>query len=260
MVSGFYTTQLQAGLGLVDETQLLLSLCEEGTTSAGLLAKALASGYFPHVTARRLRNIVTECFATRYLQPTDVALRLKPLAGAMGRPEFNQLLLIHTARANTVLADFIRDVYWPRYGAGRDALTLDDAKAFVLSAVREGRTQKNWANSTVQRMASYLLGCCMDYGLLGGSARGPRRIQPLRVSTAVAAYLAHDLHFQGLGDNQIVCHEDWQLLGMQPQDVREQLKRLSLQGLLILQAAADVIHIGWHHNTMGELIDVLTRP
>ena len=255
----FYTTQLQAGLGLVTETRQLLELFETGVTVSELTEKALESGRFPLVTARRLRNVVAECFAPRYLRPPTVAVTLKRLAPVLSRAEFNQLLLIHTARANLILADFIRDVYWLRYSAGQDVLTLDDAREFVTSAMRGGRTQKPWSDTTIRRIASYLLGCCADYELLGGNGRGPRPIQALRLHSKVAAYLAYDLHFQGIGDNQLLAHEDWRLFGLEPSDVRDQLKRLSLDGYLIFQSAADVIHIGWTYKSMDELTDAFTR-
>jgi hypothetical protein len=61
-----YTTQLQAGLGLVNETKTLLDLWSPGMSANQLHQVALESGRFPTVTARRLRNIVVECFAPRY--------------------------------------------------------------------------------------------------------------------------------------------------------------------------------------------------
>ena len=53
-----YTTQLQAGLGLVNETKTLLDLWSPGMSAVQLYQIALESGRFPTVTARRLRNIV----------------------------------------------------------------------------------------------------------------------------------------------------------------------------------------------------------
>jgi hypothetical protein len=53
-----YTTQLQAGLGLVNETKTLLDLWSPGMSATQLHQVALESGRFPTVTARRLRNIV----------------------------------------------------------------------------------------------------------------------------------------------------------------------------------------------------------
>lgn len=255
----YYTTQLQAGLGLLDETRQLLQVYQPGMSAAQLYEAALKSGRFPLVTARRLRNIVIECFAPRYLGAPQVANRLKRLAERFTNAELNQLLFIYTARANRVLADFVREVYWPRYSAGRNDLELEDARTFVINSVREGKTQKPWSETTIRRISSYLLGCCADYGLLTTIARKQRSITAYRILPKVAAYLAYDLKFSGLGDNQIVASADWHLFGLEHADVRDQLKRLSLQGLLIFQAASDVVHIGWTYKTLEELIDVIAQ-
>lgn len=255
----FYTTQLQAGLGLIEETCLLLGIYQPGMTPAQLYSAALGSGRFPLVSARRLRNVVAECFAPRYLKHPSVAPMLKNLLQRLTPAELNQTLFLHTARANPILADFVREVYWARYSAGRNDLKLDDARSFVLNSVREGRTRRPWSDSTIQRVSSYLVGCCADYGLLTTTGRKQRVIATYRMQPKVAAYLAYELKFSGLGDNQIVGHPDWELYGLAPEDVRDQLKRLSLQGLLIFQAAAHVVHIGWTCKTMEEVIDVITQ-
>lgn len=255
----FYTTQLQAGLGLIEETRQLFQVYQPGMTSTQLYETALESGLFPLVTARRLRNIVAECFAPRYLRNQQVAAQLKLLAGRLTVPELNQLMLIYTARANLVLADFVREVYWVRYSAGRNEIDLEDARTFVLNSVREGKTQKPWSETTIKRISSYLMGCCVDYGLLINNGRNQRLIAAYRILPKVAAYLAYDLKFSGLGDNQIVSHLDWALFGLERADVRDQLKRLSLQSLLIFQAASDVVHIGWTYKSMEELTNVIAQ-
>ncbi|NYT45620.1 DUF1819 family protein [Alcaligenaceae bacterium] len=255
----FYTTQLQAGLGLLDETRQLLQVYQPGMAASQLYDAALASGRFPLVTARRLRNIVVECFAPRYLRDPEVVNQLKLLVERFAAVELNQLLFIYTARANLVLADFVREVYWARYSAGRNDLDLEDARTFVANSVREGKTQKPWSETTIKRISSYLMGCCADYGLLATTGRSQRSITAYRILPRVAAYLAYELKFSGLGDNQIVASPDWELFGLEHADVREQLKRLSLQGLLIFQAASDVVHIGWTYKSMEELIDVIAQ-
>lgn len=255
----YYTTQLQAGLGLLEETRQLLQVYQPGMSASQLYEAALASGRFPLVTARRLRNIVAECFAPRYMRDPYVAARLKSLVDRFTAAELNQLLFIYTARANLVLADFVREVYWARYSAGRNDLQLEDARTFVANSVREGKTQKPWSEITIKRISSYLMGCCADYGLLTTTGRNQRSIAAYRILPKVAAYLAYDLKFSGLGDNQIVSSSDWDLFGLERADVRDQLKRLSLQGLLIFQAASDVVHIGWTYKSMEELIDVITQ-
>ena len=255
-----YTTQLQAGLGLVQETRLLLRIWEPGMSSPALYQAALRSGEFPNVSARRLRNIVTECFAPRYLVADGKPARyLKPLAVALAPAELNQLFFLHTCRANAIFADFVREVFWERYAAGDDKVTVDETRAFVRRGVDDGKTAKRWSDSTVKRVTSYLLGCCTDYGLLGKRTLSARAIIPFRIEAKAAAYLAHDLHFAGLGDNALLTHQDWQLFGLAREDVRDELKRLSLQGHLILQSAGEITHIGWKHKDMEGLVDVLAE-
>lgn len=255
-----YTTQLQAGLGLIQETRLLLNLWAPDMSSPTLYQAALSSGEFPNVSARRLRNIVRECFAPRYLVAEGRPARyLKQLAGALAPAELNQLFFLHTCRANPILADFVREVFWERYAAGDDKMTVDEAKAFVHRGVDDGKTAKRWSDSTMERVTSYLLGCCSDYGLLGKRTLSARSIAPYRIEATAAAYLAHDLHFAGLGDNALLSHPDWQLFGLAREDVRDELKRLSLHGHLILQFAGEATHIGWKHKHMEDLVDVLAE-
>lgn len=127
-----YTTQLQAGLGLVNETKTLLELWSPGMSANQLHQVALESGRFPTVTARRLRNIVVECFAPRYLSANaNAAKNLRLLAPAISSADLTQLMLIFTSRANPILGDFVRQVYWPRYAGGYTQLTNEDARYFV---------------------------------------------------------------------------------------------------------------------------------
>lgn len=255
-----YTTQLQAGLGLVNETKALLDLWSPGMTANQLHQVALESGRFPTVTARRLRNIVFECFSPRYLVEGGVpAAHLKRLFATISTAELTQLMLIFTSRANPIFGDFVRHVYWARYAGGYTQITNADARAFVKRGIDDGRTIKRWSEASVQRVSAYLTGCCADYGMLERGQRSSRRILPFRIAPTVAAYLAYELHFSSVGDNTILTHEDWQLFGLAREDVLEEIKRLSLNGLIIVQAAGDVIRISWKHKDMEALCDVLTQ-
>jgi hypothetical protein len=255
-----YTTQLQAGLGLVNETKTLLDLWSPGVLANQLHQAALKSGRFPTVTARRLRNIVIECFAPRYLVSGGApAVHLKRLSPTIATADLTQLMLVFTSRANPILGDFVRHVYWPRYAGGYTHIANDDARAFVERGIDDGKTVKRWSQATVRRVSAYLTGCCADYGMLERGSRSSRRILAFRIAPSVAAYLAYELHFVGVGDSALLAHEDWQLFGLGREDVLEEIKRLSLKGLVILQAAGDVIRISWKHQDMEALCDVLAQ-
>ena len=141
-----YTTQLQAGLGLVRETTRLLELWQPGMVGQDLLKAALASGTFSTMSARRLRNIIIEAFCPRYLvNGSEPAGLLKSLVGFLPKDELRSLFFLFTCRANRILGDFVRQVYWARYEAGAGAVSKDDARAFITSAISSGRTTSRWS-------------------------------------------------------------------------------------------------------------------
>ncbi len=252
-----YTTQLQAGLGLIDETLTLLDLWQPGMDAPALQRRALASGRFSTISARRIRNIVTECFKPRYLvdQGTPAA-RLQQLRPHLNARDLEQLLFLYTCRANAILADFVREVYWATYVSGRDHIDNDEARAFVVRAVQDGRTAKSWSDTTIRRVSGYLISCCADFGLLERTSNKMGRVLAYRLAPRTAAYLAYDLHFAGLGDNSIVEHVDWGLFGREPLDVLDELQHLARRNLWIVQSVAGASRITWSLNSMEELFDV----
>ena len=97
--------------------------------------RTLASGYFPSMTARRLRNIVSEGFVARYVREGDSPARyLKRLLPTLTSAELQQLCLIFTCRAQEIFGDFIRQVYWVRYSAGDRELSNPTARLFIERA------------------------------------------------------------------------------------------------------------------------------
>lgn len=253
-----YTTQLSAGLGLIEETKSLLSIYNAGMTATQLHETALESGLFPMVSARRLRNVIAECFSPRYIK-TGAAQYLKKINQSTSTPTFNQFLLVFTALANQILIDFIIEVYWNRYSSGRDTLSTDDAKDFVTNGVREGKTQKAWSDNTIRRVSSYLIGCCADYGMLSPNRSSVRQIQSIRLQEHTLLFFSYWLHFQGIGDNNIINHDVWKIFGLEPGDVREELKRIAKKGWLIVQSAGDVTRVSWSFNSLEEVVDVITE-
>ena len=255
-----YATTLNAGLGMIEETKIMLELWNPGMSSSELLQMGLQSGRFPNITARRLRNFVVEGFARCYLRDDAAPARLlRQVQGVLANPAFDQILFVYNCRVHLILADFVRDVYWQAYTAGRVSLSNEEARAFVVRANQDGKTSTPWSDSSIQRVARYLTSYCADFGLLEGGVKQTRKILPYRIEPDVSAILAYDLHFRGHGDNAVLSHPDWALFGMERDDVLDEMKRLALKGLLIVQSAGGVTRISWPHKTMEELADVLAQ-
>ncbi|WP_240518755.1 BrxA family protein [Leptolyngbya sp. BC1307] len=255
-----YTARLQAGLGLISETKSLLLLWKPDMTVPELYRSALESGMFPSVTARRLRNIVVECFATRYLvDGAAPAKHLQKLLPGLTRSDLQQLLLLFTCRTNAILADFIYQIYWPRYEAGDHKIHNETARAFIEQAIDDGKTVKRWSDKTIRRTASHVTGCCADYGLLEDGPRRKRKFLPFHITDLMTVYLAYDLHHRGFSDKALLNHPDWALFGLDWDEVLAALKRLALDGWFLLQAGGEVVRISWKYPNMEAVCDVLAE-
>jgi hypothetical protein len=255
-----YSASLQAGLGLISECGELLALWQPGMSARSLYQTALDAGRFPGMTARRLRNLVMEGFAPRFLVNAAAPARLlKPLVASLPAVDLGQIFLLYTLRAHPILADFLVQVYWPRYAAGDAALSNDPARAFVEQAVDAGRTRVRWSPATARRVAAYLTGCCADFGLLEAVERSSKRFTSFRPRDALMAWLAYDLHGRGVGDSQIPEHPEWACFGLDSHAVVDELRRLALRDLLIVQSSGELVEIAWTHRNSEGLCHVLAR-
>lgn len=201
-----------------------------------------------------------EGFAPRYLNSAGPPARLlKHLQNQLSPREWQQLLFLYTCRAHPILADFVREVHWSAYATGQSTLSNEQARTFVTRATQDGKTVTPWSEGTMRRVAGYLTGCCADFGLLDSVGRTERRILPYRLEPTISTLLAYDLHWQGIGDNQLLDHTDWALFGLASHDVLDELRRLALQGLLMLQAAGGIVRIEWLYPTHEDLIDAISQ-
>lgn len=250
-----YTTKLGAGLGAVEETLTLLETWEPGMNKVSLLKTALESGRLSSISARRLKNIVYECFSHRYMVTEDYPVsQLKRLKDLIGIKQFKQILLIFSARVNPIVFDFITEVYWPAYSGGQSYISIDTARRFVETANSQGKTTTNWTANMIERVYQYLLGICVDFGLLGKKSNADRVMNPFNIYKQTSAFLAYDLHLSGMGDNAVIRAADWKLFGLEEPDVHEEMAALSRTGMLIYQRAGESVRIGWTKNSWDEVI------
>jgi len=255
-----YNAQLKSGLGVIEETRTLLDLWTPGMKTQELFHLALNSGGFRNISATRLRDIITKCFFYRYLTDADYpAWLLKRLKPVLSNGEFTQLLFLFTARKHAILYDFIKQVYWDHYGNCRDMVNIEDARGFVLEAYRQGKLPGQRSEYTLKRIASGLVRCCVDYKLLASGRQSEHKILPFRIEKITSLFLVYDLHFSGMGDNAVIGHPDWELFGLQREDVLGELKMLSLTNYFMVQTAGEFTRIEWTHDCWEEFINAIAE-
>ncbi len=248
-----YSTELSKGQGMVEETRALLELWQPGVSVVELKRRARDRGALGRATALRVEDIVGRVFARRYLHgdpPPAQHLRALAEYGVSWR-DLTPILFIYTARAHPILADFVTQVYWPRYAAGATTIARQHAIDFIDRAASDGKIAPAWSTTMTLRVARYLTGCLTDFGLTGTDRAGVRPLQTFRLDDLTALFLAHELHFSGTGDSAIVAHPDWQLFGLEYRDVVRVLDRVARRHF-IAQFAGDLVRITWTYRTPEE--------
>ena len=245
---------------MLPETLRLLQVWEPGMSAIQLSDKVRSQGIIPKATAQRVSDIVSRAFAPRYLRDdgTPAAWLRGLVKRGFGIDRLIQLFLLYTSREHLILYDFIREVYWPRYSAGAQFLFREDSVNFIKSAQEMGRIKTRWTEGNNLRIGRYLLSALCDFKMIGEPKGDRRPILPFTASASTIIYLAHELHFGGVSDSKILNHSDWELFGLSPTDVLNELRRLATQGGFIIQAG-DIIRISWSCKTMEECLNVVAE-
>jgi len=249
-----YNDRLAKGQGLIKETIAILSVWEPSITIRDLKRKVVEEGILSKATELRVNDIVGRNFAARYLINNAKPSKQIKFLVQLGVPndELIPLFFLYTARAHTVLYDFIIDVYWPYYSAGTHSIFKDNSIEFLQKAVNNGRAPSTWSEKIFSRVASDLLGCLVDFKLADRRHRNRVEILPYNMSSLASLYLAHELHFSDHSDNGIMNHSDWHLFGLEGIDVYRELQRVSNQHF-ILQYSGELLRISWKHKSMEEV-------
>lgn len=261
IITPHYTTNLSKAQGMVPETLEILELWEPGMTVADLKARVRAVGALGKATQVRVDDLVRRPFAQRYLVDGGKPARWMRhlLLARTSRGLLRQLALIYTARANLILHDFIRDVFWLKYSSRAGEVTKQDASDFIKRGVSRGAMGKPWSDYMMDRGSRNLLGTLVDFEFIAENRFGHRQIRPVFILPETSVFLAYELHFGGTEDDAIVRHRDWGLFGLSPAEVISSLEKAATQGHLFIQHSGAVLRVEWKYQTMEDMLDALAR-
>lgn len=257
-----YSTALTQGQGIIPESAILFGLWEEGMSLPKLFEIARSQGALNSDSERRLRNIVTEAFGSRFFNQDDPeqALQLKELFEISSDSNLlTQLNLLFALRQHGIFYDFLAEEYWPSVRAGQSHLRLADVGRLIDRGIISGKLAKPWSASVRKRVSSYVIGIATEFGFLRRSTGSEREILSWTPHEDLILFLAYDLHFSGSSDDEVAGAEEWKAFGFDREDVTLYLNRLQSQGHLLVQDTGHLCRIDWKYPTRQELNHVILR-
>ncbi|MCF2494280.1 BrxA family protein [Dyadobacter chenhuakuii] len=252
-----YTADLLKATGLVQETLALLEAYQPGQPKDAFGRFVKETDLLGKATQNRVDDILRSNFFRRYVAAgSETVAALKSLqANQIGFEVLNQLFLVFTCRANTVLSDFIRQVYWPKVAAGESRVQTTDPAEFIQNAISERRTKTIWAASTSRKVAEHLIACLIDFQLVEKN----KVIREFSPADATINFLLHEGHFKGLSDMQLLRLPDWAVLGLSTNDLIRRIYKLAQRGHFIAQYSGELLTISWFYQSLPAAADGISR-
>jgi BrxA len=208
--SGVYVPTLSSKTSLLEETrQYLLTyarLRDSETTRLALVDGGLSQR--SRATRATIVKIV-QLRLTRWHPPVWVFDDLIAFAQDGHQAEFQAAMLLHTARQDHLLYDFVQQIVAKRWFAGERQLIRADVQRFLDSAQTAYPEVEGWSHSTREKLSGNVLSTLRDFGLLQGSA-SKLIFEPI-VPPTVVQHLIRLLQAEGIPPDQIAHHPDWQL-------------------------------------------------
>lgn len=257
-----YSTALAQAQGIVEESLRLFEIWEPDINAAQLLELARCQGTLGVESERRLRNIVMEGFGSRFLRKPhlEAAPSLKRLLLASHSPRLvREIILLYALRQHGIFFDFMVCCYWTAIKAPGSSINISEITALIDRGRIEGKLQNDWSESVRRRVSSYVLGIAKDFELVAQPSRGSWRLQSWYPQENTLLYLAYDLHFLGLSDDQVIDADEWRAFGLERPDVVMYLQRFQTNGHLLVQDSGILCRIDWKYTNRNTLIDVLLR-
>jgi hypothetical protein len=210
---GRYVPTNSSKAGLVDETRAFFGAYRRlGDTAEAL--RWLVAGGLPQ-RSRATRQTIARVIATRltsWRPPRWVLDDLADFAADADPTALRAALLLHLARQDALLYDFVQGAIAPRWASGERGVSRADVQRFLDAAQPEHPEIERWTHGTREKLAGNVLTILRDCGLLRGGTRttGKEIVEPA-VPPAVADHLARLLEAEGVPRSAVPDHPDWHL-------------------------------------------------
>lgn len=209
-ITGAYVPTLAGKSSLLEESRVLLEVyAQSGDATA--TCQELVNGALPQ-RSRETRAAIVKVLRIRLLRwhpPSWVLSDLMTFAQVASPDAFCLALLLHIARQDALLYDFVQRVVVPRWQANTPRMMRSDVQVFLDEAQEEHPEVASWSYSTREKVAGNALTVLRDCKLLKGEVK--KQIVLPVVPEAVVHYLIRLLRAEGIAEAEIARHPDWRL-------------------------------------------------
>ncbi len=161
------------------------------------------------------------------------------------------LVLWHMTRDEFLVRDFLVNWLFEQYDEGAFRIRSDDLMPYLKRLPeREVEVDNSWSESTLNRVASGLLGIAADFGLLKG--KQVREFASYHLPDMALMYLLHAMDEERSNPRQIVNAPDWKMYMMDAEEVEQELFRLHQYREIRYEAAGSLAQLSLPHDSLME--------
>ncbi|MGH7493135.1 MAG: BrxA family protein [bacterium] len=252
-----YTTRLQKGGALLLEMRQLTKLWSDAPDVAEQL---VAQNPLALPSRARAKDVIIRAFVPRFVRsdPPNLWKALSIFeAQSAGIEIIRPIHYLAAARAEPLIADFVREFLIPRQQRGILEITAAQAMGFIKESPVEKFGGLRWSGSVQIKVAQGLLAALRDFGILQGSVK--KRLAPFYLPTTAFCFIAFVLHLRQPSGDRLLADPAWQLFFLSPALVERMFFEAHQERLLEYHAAGRVIRIEFPAQTMDEYAYALTQ-
>jgi hypothetical protein len=205
-----YLPTLASKSSLLEETRLFLAMYAQ-TGDIKLASQMLIDTALPQ-RSRQTRITIVQILRKRFVQwnpPLWVLDELVVFAQDQNADTFRIAMLLHLARQDRLLYDFVQQVIVPSWQLNAYKISPSDVQGFLDEVQEEHLEIARWSYTTRERLSQSVLTVLRNCRLLKGEAH--KAIVAPTVPQQVVRHLMHLLVAEGIPREKLASHPDWQM-------------------------------------------------
>ena len=252
-----YTSNIIHAGALVADTRLLLAAWNTQESVPENLQRVVDENLLAKSSRARLKEELV-VFKKRYLLDAELTAALVTLVQAnIAGKTLHAILYYLTAEADPLIADSVTELFAAMLAEGKHDITTKAMTAWLLAAVRTGRTAGQWSASTAERIAHGVLATLRDFDIIAGKAK--KRLQQPFLPVPAFAFIAFLLQREGQTGERLLTHPSWRRFLLNRREVEQHFLAAHQENVLNYQAAGRVVRIEFPVNTIKEYARVLVE-